>query len=128
MLDDFKPTPSFFINCGVVNKVWKKFFPEKYSVSYELFKQSFEVVFGDSVFTNQKSAMLQALICQNKERLTNYEPFMNMHLYDLINITDFIEFNELLNLSEVDNFAMGMHKLIRERELSFNFGDREIEM
>jgi hypothetical protein len=52
--------------------------------------------------------MLQALICQNKEKLTDYEPNLNMHLYDLVNVTDFIEFNELLSLSEVDNFAMGM--------------------
>ena len=53
---------------------------------------------------------------------------MTLNLYDLINITDFIEFNELLCLDEVDNFAMGMQQLVRERELSFDFGDREIEM
>ena len=38
MLDDFKPEPMYFINCGVVRKIWSKFFPEKYAVSYELFK------------------------------------------------------------------------------------------
>ena len=38
LLNEFIPDPSFFIGCGVVRKIWNHFFPNKFSVTYELFK------------------------------------------------------------------------------------------
>ena len=53
---------------------------------------------------------LQNFICQDKKRKPNapYDPYMQLHLHELVNVTDFIEFNELLRLFEVDNYSMCM--------------------
>jgi hypothetical protein len=53
-----------------------------------------------------------------------FHPSRPLHLYDLVNVTDFIEFNEFLQLFQVDNFTMCMKALVQERELNYSFNER----
>jgi len=73
---------------------------------------------------------LQNFLCTDKRRKPNapYDPYRKLHLYELVNVTDFIEFNEFLRLFEVDNYTMCMQALLKEKELNFNYESRQVEI
>jgi hypothetical protein len=73
---------------------------------------------------------LQNFLCSDKRRAPNseYDPYRQLYLHELVNATDFIEFNELLRLFEVDSYPMCMQALIKEKELNYNYDNRQVEI
>lgn len=44
----------------------------------------------------------------------------------MVNVTDFLEFNEFIQLFQVDEFAACMSALVQERELNYKFEERQL--